>query len=65
MSGPQDNTGRWEWLALAATAFILVALPVYFFTGGGRYFSLDYWLGRFTGGVAVSALVRRKERSRA
>ncbi len=29
MSGPADHTPRWEWLALAAAAFIVIAVPAY------------------------------------
>jgi tetratricopeptide (TPR) repeat protein len=36
MSAITDNTSRWEWLALAAAAFIVVALPVYYLAGGGE-----------------------------
>ena len=33
MSELSSKTGKWEWLAFAAAAFIVVALPVYYFTG--------------------------------
>ncbi|MBT8049828.1 MAG: tetratricopeptide repeat protein [Xanthomonadales bacterium] len=29
MSATHQNTGRWEWLALAAAAFVVIALPAY------------------------------------
>ena len=35
MSSATDTTRRWEWLALAAAAFIVISLPVYFLTGSG------------------------------
>jgi uncharacterized membrane protein YphA (DoxX/SURF4 family) len=53
----QEHAKNWEWLSssgdfvilnngmeLAATYFIM--LLVLFFIGGGRYFSLDYWIAR-------------------
>jgi len=32
MKRPADNTPRWEWAALTALAFIVVSLPVYYFS---------------------------------
>ena len=29
MSGPTEHTPRWEWLAIAAAAFIVAAVPAY------------------------------------
>ena len=36
MSTAANNTSRWEWLAFAAAAFIVIALPVYYFADGGE-----------------------------
>ena len=36
MSKTGDTTSRWEWLAFAAAAFIVIALPVYFLSGAGK-----------------------------
>ena len=33
MSGPTEHTPRWEWLALAAAAFIVAAVPAYLLLG--------------------------------
>ena len=36
MSGVAERTPAWEWLALAAAALLVVALPVYWFSGAAQ-----------------------------
>ena len=35
MNETRNNTAKWEWLALAAAAFIVLSLPVYYLAGAG------------------------------
>lgn len=36
MSAVEQKTGRWEWLALAAAAFVVIALPAYWLIDRGE-----------------------------